>query len=135
VDQSAGERQPLLLAAGELLVALIRPVGQSHDGQPLVRLPCRDTVQLGECVDLLPGRESLEERTGLQLNADLREKFQVTGPRALAEHHHRTPIRLAQPFDDLQECGFAGAVGSQNAEELAGSDLERDTVESADRAV
>ena len=110
VHQRAGDRQPLQLAAGQLLGAGAGLVGEADQLQPLVGPRRRDAVQGGEGADLLAGGEPLEERRGLQLDADPGQQPRVARPGRLAEQPHLAGVRAAQPLDHLQRGGLAGAV-------------------------
>jgi hypothetical protein len=75
---------------------------------------------------LLARGELLEERAGLQLHADPGQQPRVARPRILTEHAHPAAVRPAQPLDELQRRGLAGAVRAEDAEELAVGDGEAD---------
>jgi hypothetical protein len=129
VDQRAGDREPLGLAAGQVLDPAVGLVDQPDPLQPLVGGGDRDVVERGEGADLLARGEPLEERRGLQLHADPREKPGVARPDLLAEHAGRAGVGPAQPLDGLQQRGLAGAVGAEDADELALGHLQAHSVD------
>jgi hypothetical protein len=54
---------------------------------------------------------------------------------AAAQHQHVALVRVGQAFADLDGGGLAGAVGTQEAEALAGADVEVEPVHRDDVAV
>src|SRR5262249_15408212 len=65
----------------------------------------------------------------LKLDADaLLERIYVSH-RIEAEHRNGAAIRLAQAFDALHRGGLAGAVRSDQSEDLAGLDIEGDVLD------
>jgi hypothetical protein len=70
VHQRTRDREPLRLAAGELLGPGRGRAGQADYLQHLVGALERETVEIGERAQLLARGEPLEERRRLQLNAD-----------------------------------------------------------------
>src|SRR6185295_11809505 len=54
---------------------------------------------------------------------------------ALAEHAHLAGVRRVQPLEDLDRRGLARAVGPEQAEALAGMDLEIEAVDRDDVVV
>ncbi len=62
MDQGAGDRQPLSLAAGKLLGPQAALIGQADRPEHVVRVLSRHTVQGRERADLLTGGQPLEER-------------------------------------------------------------------------
>ena len=66
---------------------------------------------------------------------DLREVLGAAVPGREAQHVHLAVGGMQQAAHDLEGGGLAGAVGSQEADDLAAVDLERDSVDGADEAV
>jgi hypothetical protein len=128
VDQRAGDGQPLRLPTGQPLGAGIGFVGEPDHVEHLVRGPVGHAVQRGEGADLLAGGQPLEERRRLQLDADAGEQVRVPRPGRRAEQADRAAVGFAKTLDNLQQGGLPRTVGPEDAEELAGLDLERDAV-------
>ena len=129
VDERARDRQPLPLAAGELVLEHIRPPRQSDHVEHLVSAPTRHPVEGRERLELFACGELLEERAALQLDADPREQSRIAWPRALAQYGHLPGVGPPDAFHDLERGGLAGAVRSQDAEELTHLDLQRQPVD------
>ena len=135
--QSPGNGHPLLLAAGELVGIVARPVGKTHLGQQLpsgglnVRLTLAATLlcqQLpGQC-DVLQGRvlgeqvEVLEHKAEVEaLGADL--LFLLGGRVRSVKNHivvdgNGSTIRCFQKVQTPQQRGFAAAGGPDDGEGL-----------------
>ena len=120
VDQRARDGQPLRLAAGEFL-GRVSALSVSATSSSISSTRCgRVPYSAAKVGQLFAGGQPLEERRRLQLDAD---------PVAAASGSAARPARpstvtvpesgLAQALDDLQQGRLAGAVRSENAEELA----------------
>ena len=129
VHQRAGDREPLRLAAREVLDAGAGLVDQPDPLEPLVAAGGRHAVQRGERVDLLARGQPLEERRRLQLYADPRQQAGVARPRRLAQHRDGARVRLPEALDHLQGGGLAGTVRPEDPEELALGHLEAHPVD------
>ena len=112
-------------------VRVAAALGQADHFQHLVGAPGRDPVEVGEGAQLLPRAEPLEEGRRLQLNADPGQQGRVPRPRPQAEDRHLAAVRLAQPFHDLKGGGLPRPVRTEDAEELAGVNLEAHPVHRA----
>ena len=135
VDERGSDREPLRLAAGQVLDPGVGLVLQPHPRQPLVRGLPADAVQRGEGVDLLARGQPLEERRRLELDADPRQQRGVARPDRLAQHRDRARVGPAQPLDGLEGRRLPGAVGAEDPDELALADLEADAVDGPQVAV
>ena len=128
VHQRARDRQPLRLAAGELLGAGRRPCS------------VRPTTSSISSARLAPGRRSESANVRSCSRAVSRSKNDdacsctpmrgssagFARPRRLSrERVTSPPSGSRRPFDDLQGGGLARAVRAEDAEELAVADLER----------
>ncbi len=112
-----------------------RLVGERRPARASRRPAGRAAVERGEGGQLLPGGQPLEERRRLQLHAEPLQQVGVSRPDRLAEHGHAAGVGLPQALDDLQQRGLAGAVGSEDPEELAVPDGQRDVVDRSERSV
>jgi hypothetical protein len=129
--QRAGERQSLPLASGELAHPPGALLLQLNRGDHLVhrRAPA---VEAAEEPDGLFHRELLRELGLLERDAEQRPELAVVLPPATAEHPHLAFVGLGQSFTDLDGGGLAGAVRAEEAETLAGVDLEVESVHGGD---
>jgi hypothetical protein len=73
---------------------------------------------------VLGGRQAVEERRRPELDADPPEQRARARPRRLAEHTHVAGVGSAQALDDLERGRLAGAVRTEDAEDLALADAE-----------
>ena len=134
VDQRGGDRQPLLLSAGELLGLAVRLFRQLDLAQVP---PGIDPAVIagGEDVDQLDEREVLEERRALKLNAD--DRFDGGGlfANVAAFDVDAAGGRPLEPFDHFQRRCLAGAVGADHAEGFAALDRKGDVIDGREAAV
>src|SRR4029453_12065640 len=113
------ERQPLLLASGELAhpgLLLVLELDDSHDldgVEPLL-------VEAAKQRDRLEDGQLLRELRLLKLDADaLAQPAGVFGPRA-AEDLDGAAVRPGEPLEHLHRRRLAGAVGTEETEALPG---------------
>jgi len=133
VHERAGEGDPTLHAAGEKACALVALVGQREDLEQLGR--ARPAVALGHpevaaviVERLLDGEKEVQvELLGGQ--ADALARLTVVVDRVVAEDLDRPRGRARQPGRAVDQGRLAGPVGSEQAEEVTGSDLQRDVLE------
>ena len=138
VEQGAGERDSLALAAGQVRAARADsgrvPVGQTCDEIVRARGPGgvdhARHVTLGRAERNVLRHGSPEDRIVLLHRADV-----AAQPRRI-EHHRVHAVEQQAPFgrhvqllDQAHERALAGAGGSDEADRLAGGDLQRDAVE------
>jgi hypothetical protein len=117
-DQRQRDGQPLLLAAGELAVPGLQLVAQAQVVQqppPVHRLAVEGAVQ----VQRLPDPDALGQLALLELGADPPAQLRTVPPRVQPQHAHGPAVGPAQPLDDLDGGGLAGAVGAEDPEDLA----------------
>ena len=134
VDERQGDQQPLLLAArqrhepGVALVAQAELLEQAVavDGGAVERCPQPDG---------LAHRDALLELRLLQLHADPLLQRPHVAHRIEPQHADDAAVGRAQPFDALHRGGLAGAVGADEAEDLALVDVEAHTVDRDGAAV
>ena len=136
-DQGAADRDPLPLAARELLGPALQ---QRLDLQHRRRLadPAQD-LGLGRLRHLQPERQVLAhvhariERVGLEHHGDAAILGLLPGDVALADPD-LAAVDLEQARDRVQKRGLAAAGRPEQHQKLAGLDLEAQAVEDADAA-
>ena len=128
VREGARHVEAALHAPGELLRPLVRVLREADERERL-RDPLRSSraaqaVEAAEELQVLPGGQVLEDRDLLGHEPDA--ALQVHDARALggSEHLHGARVDADQPREHPDGRGLAGAVGSQEAQDLAPSDFE-----------
>jgi len=125
--QRARQRDPLLLAAGELGGVLVAVRGQTHQLEQLVDalddLAARRARVLETVGDVPGGGQVREERVGLKDDADVAAVL-LDAARGLD----------VEPGDRPEQGGLAAPGRAEEANELALDDLERDVVEGGEGA-
>src|SRR5262249_13584011 len=132
--QSHGDRQPLLLAAGEMLDKRIRLALERHATQHLGGLQAA-AVEAAEEPEQLGYRLLVREPRVLQRDADPLADRGLVGRPAQTQDLDLSRSRLVQPFEDLDRRRLARAIGPEQSEALAGGDLQVQTTQRVDRAV
>jgi hypothetical protein len=133
VDERAGERDALLLAAGELARLALR-LGREADALELLAdaaadLGARDALALEPEGDVLLHREVGEERVALEDR--VRRPLERRQPGDVDAVDEDAPLgRLLEAGDHPQRRRLAAAARAEQREELAAGDVE---VERADR--
>ena len=94
-----------------------------------------DPVEIGEELDQLGRGQIVEEGGRLQLHADSAADVLGLGAGVITGHHDRAGVRRAQPFDHLQRGRLAGAVRTQNPEDLAGKNGQVDPIDRGQRPI
>ena len=92
-------------------------------------------VEAAEQVDQLDDGQVGIQRGGLELDADALLELDRVAPRVDAEHGDLAAVGLVEALEDLDRRRLAGAVGPEQAEDLAAADLEVDAVDGLDLAV
>ena len=137
VYQCERDRQPLLLAARQILGVVPALRVEAHLGErlfgPLGGVGLE--IEPGEEFEQLLRRQHVEERRGLELDADPGLDPARVRPDALAEDGDLAGVGLAQALDHLERGGLSGAVRPQDPEHLAALDRERDAVDGDVRPV
>ena len=133
VDECEGEEQPLTLAAGQ---GAERAALERTELPTVAQLAPVDEVARkgGEQAECLADLDAVGERRRLELSAD---QVAVTdlvgvGDRVEAEQRDRPGVAAAQALDRLDGGGLAGAVRSEQSEDLAVPDVEADVVQDVD---
>src|SRR5438067_11490668 len=131
MDRRDQQRQALLPPAGKLAESLRSLLFQAHRTQYVARaLPGHgDPVQSRIQPRDLSDREHGLKAGRLELHADLGFRRARAGTAVDAADRDRAGIRLEQAFDGTQGGGLAGAVRTQQAEDLSGPDLKRYSVD------
>ena len=140
VDQRAGDRHPLLLAAGELAGIVPQPVVETHRGQlhpsPIERVGlARELAGRGHVLDRGHGGDEVE---GLEDDPhvtppELCELVFVQGAEIVAGHGDPSGGGPFQSADDHEQRGLAGAGGSDHADRFPGRQLEVDAAQDLHR--
>src|SRR5215469_1197575 len=116
-DQGQCDRQPLLLAAGQLPVPGIPLPGQAEEVQqhPAVG---RDAVEGAVEADRLGDGELVLQRAFLELDADLLPQLWPAPLGVHPQHADPPAIGLAQAHDAFHGGGLPGAVAAEDPEDL-----------------
>ncbi len=85
--------------------------------------------EAAEQADGFEDRQLFGELRFLQLDAEALAQSRGVGIPAQAEHFHFAGIGRSQAFADLDGGGFAGAVGTEQAEALAARDFQIEAVD------
>ena len=129
VEQRQHQEQPLPLAAAQAGERGPAPVRQPELLQQPVAVA---SPGAGEQVDGLGDPEPVGQPGVLQLAADLRAQPVGVADRVEPEHPDVTRVLAPQALEELDRRGLAGAVGADQAEDLAVMDVEVEVVD--DRA-
>ena len=137
VDERQGDRQPLRLPTGQLVDESFGLVGQADPlEQRLAGLAAaEDAVAGAEDVDDLAQPLVVEQGGGLELHADAPFDVLGVGPDRQPVDRDLATVGPAQAFDHLEGRRFAGAVGPQDAEDLAAFHGQGDAVDGNEVAV
>src|SRR6185437_12717255 len=133
-ENGGGQRQALLLPAGQPLVRGLGVSGQAHD----VKEPRRVVwfhMEPTERPEVLPGRYGGRNAARLEHHADPGLKFGGVPGRVEAEDAHRPRVGAAVAFADLDRGGLARAVGPEDRGDLAAARGEAQPVDGGRRAV
>ena len=126
--------QPAPLAARQVLGADVALLGQLDERDHLVDRPAA-LVVAPRHLDELANGEVLLHPTLLEHDPDRLAQPALARCGVAAEHPHVAAGAKAVALEDLHGCGLARAVGSQQAEDLAASDLEADAADGLHLAV
>ena len=131
VHDAGGEREALLPAARQLPSELMAARGEAEIGEGLRdRLPARlEIVEAGDEEEILLDRQVLVEREPLRHVADLLLDAAALADDVIAEHGSLARVRSEKPADHADGRRLARAVGPEEADDLAGRDLERDVID------
>ncbi len=139
--QRAGERDALALAAGELRRKAVGQPVELHQVQQFMHL-VRDLLLRRALAARLHAhaeghvvehRHVAEQRVVLEHEADLAVAH-VRARGVLAVEQHLAGVGLFQPGDDAQQRGLAAARGTEQGDQFAGGEIERDVVERVEGA-
>src|SRR5262249_53738284 len=133
-DERQRERQPALLAAGELAGAGVGGVRQPHEGPELGGGFWRGG-KLGEEMQHLTGTGCWGDAVLLKHDANLRLELRGIAPGIEAKRADSATIERAVAFENLHGRGLAGAIGSQQREDLTTPDGEREVADGGPFAV
>ena len=127
-DERQGDRQALLLAARQVPVGRVALVVEPEVVDQLARIG-RVSVERGEQVERLADGDPVGQLALLELDADEGPQSVAVPPGIEPEHADRAGVGRPQTGDRLDGRGLAGAVRSEDAEDLALLDGERDAVD------
>ena len=138
-DQRPGQREALLLAAGE---RLREPAGHLAEAEPLDQLAAAAlgrgaaAVQARREQDVLLAGQLGDQVEELEDEADVRAAEAREAALALAVHANARDLDLAgvravEAAEQVQQRGLAGARAPEHRHELPGLDLDVDPVEHA----
>ena len=125
-DQRAGQRQPLALAAGELTdpgLGLLPELDQVDHLAGRRAAP----IEAPEETDGLGDGELLRELGLLERDPEQGAERAIVAAPPPTQDDHLAGVGGRQAFADLDRGGLARAVGAEQAEALAGADLEVET--------
>ena len=128
VDQGERDEQTLLLPARQRHEPGVALRGQAQLIEEAVAVHGR-AIEGGPEVHRLPHLDALLELRFLQLDADPLLQRHGVAARVEPEDGNRAAVGRAQAFDALHGGGLAGAVGADQAEDLARLDVEGDVVD------
>jgi hypothetical protein len=133
MEEPDADVQAALHAAGEVLGALLRSVGQVHDLQDLVhavpKLATAHPVEAPEEVQVLAGGEVRVDGEVLRHVADLPLHRGGAGVHLLSVQEDRPGVAGEDPADHGDRGGLPGPVRSQQAVRLTGGNLEAHPVD------
>lgn len=133
-DEGARERETLLLSARESADAGVLLFLELHEGNHVAHFTAFVEERAEQPNGFFDG-ELLRELRFLELNAEaFAEVAGVLGP-AATEDGDVTAVGGGESLADLDGGGFAGAVGSQEAEALAGAHVEVEAIDGDDIGV
>jgi hypothetical protein len=126
--ERAGQRDPLLLPAGQLVRVSRRQGGRQLDQLEHLAQPVAAATRTGQPEgDVVPDGEVGEQRTLLRHVADpaLLRRHRAAGTHhgALAEHHHSL-VRLHEAGDDPEQRGLAASRRAQNGRDRPMRDVQ-----------
>ena len=128
MDGGDDEGDALLLAAGELAIAFIGGIAESDVVEDAGEMFLGEVhaVDAGVEPDNLGDGQLGLEAGGLELNAHAGPGVEGLTAVVVAGYADRATSGYQQAFYGAEGAGLSGAVGTEEAEDLAGLDLERD---------
>ncbi len=127
-DDRKGEVQALPLTARQGSVAVVGPIGQPDLVEDHARRERRG-VERGEEPDGLEDLDLVVEVVPLEHDADLRPQERPIGLRVEAEHRHLAFVGTSEALDDLDRGRLAGAVRTQEGDDLTALDAQVQAVQ------
>jgi hypothetical protein len=125
-QQRQDEEQPLSLATAERCERGSPPLAQPELLEQPLTVAC---ITAGEERGRLADAQPIGQRRLLQLAADQRTQLLGLRGRVEPKHPQAALVRSSQPLDALHRRGLARAVGADEAEHLAGLDVEVQVVD------
>ena len=138
MHERGGEVEPPLHAAGVGADAAIEGVAEVDEGaqlrDPQLDLRCRESVEAALEAQQLEAGLLRVECDVLERDTDPQAHLLGLGGDLVARHGRLAAARREQRAEHPDGRGLAGAVGSEEAVDLAGADLEVETVDCDDVA-
>jgi hypothetical protein len=126
-DEGEGDREALLLSAGQFAIRRVSPAAQAEVGHESLRV-CRIPVERGEQAECLAHGHPVRQLALLELDADQGSQPVAIPPGIVAQDADRPGIGDPKAGDRFDGRGLPGAIGSEDAEDLALLDGERQVV-------
>ncbi len=133
-DDGAGQRQSLLLAAGQPAIGGPGGVGQAEGVQQPLRIQRVGRVG-GHQVQHLAGPGRGIAAAALQHHPDPRAQFGVVGDRVQAQDLDGARVGPDEALAHLDRRGLAGTVGAEQGQHLGAVDLEVEVVDRGRRPI
>ncbi len=133
VEQGGDQVEPALHATGKILHLVPAAIGKL-DGlerlvDPLAQVRAAQPIQFAEDAEILFRAEFLLERDGLRDEAECDPGGGIRGRDCDAVERERPRLGCAQAGDERHQRGLAGAIGPEQAEELAAGDVQRNVIQ------
>ena len=128
-DQRQREREPLLLAAGQPLDRGVGHLGEPDEVEQVARVVRVARVSREQPEQLDGACLAVAADPVLQHHADARPQGRIGG--GAPEHPYRAGIGAAESFADLDRGRLAGAVRTEQREQRAALDRQRQAVHRA----
>ena len=133
VDQRAGDRESLFLSARQIVRPRLGLFGKIDAAEQLHGVDIAP-IQGSEQVQQFDQVQLVKVFAGLKLHADnLLDAERVLGD-IYAADECRTAVNVVQALEHFQGSGLAGAIGPENAVNLALEDLEGNAVDRGELA-
>jgi len=138
MEKAAGDFETALHAAGELLDLVVAALPELKELEELLGALaadfCRYTVEHAVDLHVLPSSKVLVERGVLKDDAEAAARFVLAPLRVETVKLYGAAGRPKQGGEHLDGGGFAGSVGAEEGENLAGGYLEGDVVDGGEGA-
>jgi len=134
VDESHGQREALLLAAGEFAVESVAFFDEAETFEEFFGIAAAG-IEAGEKFDGFESFQFVGQRSGLESGADFVFEFYGVAMGIETADADAAAVEIAETFEDFDGGGFSGAVGAEEAEDFAFVDAEADATDGFEIAV